>query len=200
MSPLRRIQLVWSVHHLLGQLVVIYPVYAIMMTRRGIDEVELSALLALWSVSVIAAEVFTGALADRVARTRVLIASRLLKGSCFLAWIILPGFWGYLAGFLCWGIASSLRSGAEESMLHDQLLAMGWRDQFEKVYGRAVASGTGRCFRFVRRRRPSRRTHRVCTSPWAFGCGTVARSRIGRHGDVRSTKERVEDGPSRALP
>ena len=70
MSPLRRIQLVWSVHHLLGQLVVIYPVYAIMMTRRGIDEVELSVLLALWSVSVIAAEVFTGALADRVARTR----------------------------------------------------------------------------------------------------------------------------------
>ena len=112
-----------------------------MMTRRGIDEVELSVLLALWSVSVIAAEVFTGALADRVPRTRVLIASRLLKGSCFLAWTLLPGFWGYLAGFVCWGSASSLRSGAEESMLHDQLLAMGRRDQFEKVYGRAVASG-----------------------------------------------------------
>ena len=112
-----------------------------MMTRRGIDEVELSVLLALWSVSVIAAEVFTGALADRVPRTRVLIASRLLKGSCFLSWFVLPGFWGYLAGFLCWGFASSLRSGTEESMLHDQLLAVGCRDQFEKVYGRAVASG-----------------------------------------------------------
>ena len=65
-SPLGRIQLAWSGYHLLGQLVFIYPVYAIMMTRQGVGEIELSLLLALWSVSVIVAEVFTRALADRV--------------------------------------------------------------------------------------------------------------------------------------
>lgn len=141
MSPLRRVQIVWCVHHLLGQLVLIYPVYAIMMEQRGIVPFQLSVLLALWSAFVIMAEVPMGALADRVSRTLLLMISRLLKGCCFLMWIIMPGFWGYLVGFLCWGLASTLRSGTEESMLHDSLLEIDRLDQFERVYGRAVAAG-----------------------------------------------------------
>ena len=141
MFPLRRVQFVWCAHYLLGQLVLIYPVYAIMMERHGIGPFKLSVLLALWSFSAIAAEVPTGALADRVSRPLLLMVSRIMKGCCFLTWFILPGFWGYLAGFLCWGLASTLSSGTEESMLHDALLKMERRDQFEKVYGRAVAAG-----------------------------------------------------------
>ena len=72
---------------------------------------------------------------------RLLIVSRLVKGCCFLTWFVFPGFWGYLAGFVCWGVASPLRSGTAESVLHDTLSVAGAPEQFERIYGRAAAAG-----------------------------------------------------------
>ncbi len=141
MSVSRRFRLAWYAHHLLGELVLIYPVAAIMMGERGVEPFDLSLLFALWSLAVVAAEVPTGVLADRVSRRRLLIVSRLVKGCCFLTWFVLPGFWGYLAGFVCWGVASTLRSGTAESVLHDTLSAVGASEQFERIYGRAAAAG-----------------------------------------------------------
>ena len=141
MSVSRRFRFAWYAHHLLAELVLIYPVAAIMMGERGVAPFDLSLLFALWSLAVVAAEVPTGVLADRVSRRRLLIVSRLVKGCCFLTWLACPGFWGYLAGFVCWGVASSLRSGTAESVLHDTLSAAGASSEFEQVYGRAVAAG-----------------------------------------------------------
>ena len=73
-------------HHLLGELVLIYPVAAIMMGEHDVEPFDLSLLFALWSLAVVAAEVPTGVLADRVSRRRLLIVSRLVKGCCFLTW------------------------------------------------------------------------------------------------------------------
>ena len=141
MSVSRRFRLAWYAHHLLGETVLIYPVAAIMMGEHGVEPFDLSLLFALWSLAVVAAEVPTGVLADRVSRRRLLIVSRLVKGCCFLTWFVLPGFWGYLAGFVCWGVASTLRSGTAESVLHDTLSEAGVREQFERIYGRAAAAG-----------------------------------------------------------
>ena len=97
MSVSRRFRFAWYAHHLLAELVLIYPVAAIMMGERGVAPFDLSLLFALWSLAVVAAEVPTGVLADRVSRRRLLIVSRLVKGCCFLTWLACPGFWGYLA-------------------------------------------------------------------------------------------------------
>lgn len=141
MSVSRRFRLAWYAHHLLGEFVLIYPVAAIMMGERGVEPFDLSLLFALWSLAVVATEVPTGVLADRVSRRRLLIASRLVKGCCFLTWFVFPGFWGYLAGFVCWGVASTLRSGTAESVLHDTLSAVDAPEHFERIYGRAAAAG-----------------------------------------------------------
>ena len=100
----RRFRFAWYAQHLLGELVLIYPVAAIMTSEHGVEPFDLSLLFALRSLAVVAAEVPTGALADRVSRRRLLIVSRLVKGCCFLTWFVLPGFWGYLAGFVCRGV------------------------------------------------------------------------------------------------
>lgn len=65
--------------------------------------------------------------------------SRLVKGCCFLTWFVLPGFRGYLAGFVFRGVASTLRSGTAESVLHDTLSAAGAATEFKRIPGRAVA-------------------------------------------------------------
>ena len=83
MSVSRRFRFAWYAHHLLGELVLIYSVAAIMMGEHGVEPFDLSLLFALWSLAVVAAEIPTGALADRVSRRRMLIVSRLVKGCCF---------------------------------------------------------------------------------------------------------------------
>ena len=57
----------------------IYPVAAIMMGEHGVEPFDLSLLFALWWLAVVAPEVPTGVLADRVSRRRLLIVSRLVR-------------------------------------------------------------------------------------------------------------------------
>ena len=77
--------------------------------------------------AVLAAEVPAGALAARALRRRLLIVVRLVKSCCFSTWLVLPGLWGYLAGFVYWGVASTLRRGTAESVQHEALRRWGNR-------------------------------------------------------------------------
>ena len=129
----------WYVSGLLRELVLIYPVYAIMMGEHGISPFELSMLFAIWSVASVVLEVPSGTLADRYSRRHVLVVSGFIKSLTFLFWWWAPGFWGYAAGFVCWSLAGSLMSGTAESLLHDKLAERGDTKSFERIYGRWAA-------------------------------------------------------------
>lgn len=131
----------WYAQEALRELVLIYPVYAIMMGRLGVTPLELAVLLGVWSATALAFEVPTGTLADRLPRRWILIAGQGLKAACFLLWWLMPSFGGFLAGFVAWGIGGSLRSGAAEALLHDRLRELGRADLFVQVYGRGEAAG-----------------------------------------------------------
>ena len=139
MPDLQRLQIGWYTHGLTRELVLIYPVYAILMGEVGVSPFELSVLFAVWSGSVILFEVPSGTLGDRFSRKQLIAVSGLIKGTCFWTWLAFPTFWGFLIGFLLWGLGSSLRSGTAESFLHDTLEHLGAGDQFAKVYGRGTA-------------------------------------------------------------
>jgi len=141
MGQLTRFTRAWYSQELLRELVLIYPVYAVMMGRLGVSPLELSILLAVWSATALAFEVPTGTLADRWPRRWILVAGQGLKASCFLLWWLIPTFGGFLAGFVVWGIAGSLRSGAAEALLHDRLAELGRPDLFVRIYGRSEAVG-----------------------------------------------------------
>ncbi|MCZ6890480.1 MAG: MFS transporter [Gammaproteobacteria bacterium] len=137
---LGKFQTAWCAHGFLRELVLIYPVYAIMMGQNGVSPLDLSLLFAAWSSSVILLEVPSGALADIMSRKRLMIISCLVKGCCFLIWFFLPSFWGYFIGFLVWGFGSTLGSGTRESLVHDTLRDAGQQDKFIKIYGRGAAA------------------------------------------------------------
>jgi MFS family permease len=130
---------VWYAHSYLRELVLIYPTYAIMMGEHGISPLALSTLFIVWSLTHLVLEVPSGTLADRYSRRRLLILSAALKGVAFLIWWVLPGFWGYLVGFVAWGMASSLVSGTAEALLHDTLAARDATHTFARLYGRGLA-------------------------------------------------------------
>ncbi len=118
----------------------LYPLYALLFADTGLTDVEIAALLMLWSAVGIAAEVPTGALADRFSRRAALVASGVLTAGGFLVWILFPGFLGFAAGFVVWGVGGTLASGAFEALLYDGLASVGAADRYVTVIGRTEAA------------------------------------------------------------
>ena len=148
MTSPQRIAGFWYLYGYLREVVLIYPVYAIMMGEHGISPIELSTLFFVWSASALIFEVPSGVLADRYSRKRLLVISGVLKGGAFIAWWFAPDFAGYLAGFVIWSMGSSLLSGTSESFLYDTLRTAPHANSedrgFARIYGRGmVASSFG---------------------------------------------------------
>lgn len=140
MARVRQFQTAWCAYGFLREIVLIYPVYAIMMGEHGVSPLELATLFVVWSATVVAFEVPSGALADRISRKWLLVAGATIKGLAFPIWLLFPEYWGYMAGFVVWGFASTLTSGTREALVHDTLREMDAEEQFSKIYGRGVGA------------------------------------------------------------
>lgn len=101
----------------------------------------MSLLFAIWSTVGFVAEVPSGALADRFSRRGALVVSGLAQAVGFGVWIALPGFAGFAAGFVLWGLGGTLASGAFEALLYDGLAAVHAEEHYARINGRAVAAG-----------------------------------------------------------
>ena len=126
----------------LRELILIYPFYAVMFVETGLSAIEVSTLFAVWSGIVILLEVPSGALADRFPRKAVLFTGQVLRTLGYLCWLLYPGFWGYLVGFLLWGTTTALASGAFEALIYDELVTLSAESDFVRVLGRARSAGT----------------------------------------------------------
>jgi len=117
----------------------LYPLYALLFADSGLAEAEIAALLAIWSVTGVAAGVPTGALADRVARRGCLAAGGVAQAFAYALWTALPDFAAFAAGFVLWGVGGALVSGTLEAWLHDTLTELGESERFPRLYGRISA-------------------------------------------------------------
>jgi len=112
-----------------------------LFVENGLSQGHVSALLAIWSVVGIIAEVPSGALADRFSRRGALVASGVLQAIGYAVWIAAPGFVGFAAGFALWGVGSSLSSGTFEAMLYEGLAASRSEHRYPLVIGRTTSAG-----------------------------------------------------------
>ncbi|MBT9473125.1 MAG: MFS transporter [Pseudomonadota bacterium] len=125
----------------LDDLILIYPLYAVMFVDHGVSPSQLALLFAVWSAVGLALEVPSGVLADHLSRKHLLAAGQLIRAAGYACWLLFPSFWGYLAGFVLWGIKGALQSGTFEALVYDELDRRGAADDYAKVIGRARASG-----------------------------------------------------------
>jgi MFS family permease len=142
MTSTQRIAAAWYAYGYLREVVLIYPVYAIMIGQNGITAIELSTLFIVWAGSAMIFELPSGVVADRYSRKRLLVLSGVLKGSAFIVWWIAPEFFGYLTGFVLWGAGTSLASGTAESFLFDTLNERRDGVSFARIYGRGMAASS----------------------------------------------------------
>lgn len=119
----------------LNDLVVIYPVYALMFQDHGLSMTQISLLLMIWSGSTVLLEVPTGVIADNYSRRNILFIAKIIKAFAFLFWLG-QNFYFYALGFILWALASALHSGTFSALVYDELVKVNQEPTYEKVSGR----------------------------------------------------------------
>lgn len=124
-----------QVYKFFDDFVLIYPLYTLMFQDAGLSLGQISLLLLAWSLTAFALEVPSGVLADKYDRRSILILAQMFRIVGFLIWLLIPTFWGFLAGFIFWGIKSAFTSGTLDAYLYDGLKANGQEAHYAKVLG-----------------------------------------------------------------
>jgi MFS family permease len=116
----------------------IYPLYAVMFAARGgLDTFQISTLFIIWVVASMVVEVPTGALADRYSRRNLLVIGECIRSLGYLSWLVWPTYWGYVLGFVLWGVGGTFDSGTFQALVYDELKGAGDERSYARVVGRA---------------------------------------------------------------
>lgn len=134
-AAVRRRFLAWA---FLAEFVPFYAFYALWFREAGLDDTEITIALMLWSVTAVVVEVPSGALADRVSRRWLLVASSVLTSVAFAVMLLLPGLAGAIVGFVLWGLGASFASGTWQALAWDALVAIGREDRYAPMTARMV--------------------------------------------------------------
>lgn len=125
----------------LDELVLLYPVYALLFADTGLSVWQISSLFALWSATNVLLEVPSGAWADAVSRRRLLWLDPLLTAAGFALWVLVPSYGAFALGFVLWGAGGALGSGALQALVYDELDRLGAAGRYARVMGRARTAG-----------------------------------------------------------
>lgn len=117
--------------------ILIYAFYAVMFSDFQMTAAQIGILLGVWSVVAFLLEVPSGVFADKYSRKHILFFAQLVRGLGYLTWILFPTFWGFLVGFIFWGIKSAFTSGTFEALLYDLLNKNNRKEEYTKILGRS---------------------------------------------------------------
>lgn len=101
---------------------------------------EVSVLFAIWTIAALLFELPTGLIADKYPRKYILICGELVNAGAFLVWLFMPTFLGYAVGFILWGAAYALKSGAYQALIYDELAASNQTKDYTKMMSRIKAA------------------------------------------------------------
>lgn len=126
----------------LSELVLLYPVYALLFSDTGLSVWQISSLFVIWSASSILLEVPSGAWADAVSRRLLLCLAPLVSAVAFALWVIVPSYPAFAVGFVLWGAGGALASGALEALVFTELDRLGAAGRYARTIGRARTAET----------------------------------------------------------
>ncbi|WDZ82668.1 MFS transporter [Micromonospora cathayae] len=121
----------------LGELVLLYPFFALLFRDTGLTVAQISTLFMIWTVAGVVLEVPSGALADTVSRRLLLVVAPLLAAAGFVLWTAVPSYPAFAAGFVLWGAGGALASGTLEALVWTELDRLGATDRYARLTGRA---------------------------------------------------------------
>jgi MFS family permease len=128
-----------------------YPVFTILFLDFGLTIEQFALLNTVWALTIVLAEVPSGALADVVGRKYLLVATAVLMFmEMFLIAFVPLGngnliFWAFLLNRVLSGLAEAMASGADEALAYDTLVEEGNPEDWPRVLDiqmRAKSLGT----------------------------------------------------------
>lgn len=129
----------FSIYRLLATSYLFAPIFMLFQAERGLSYLERLALGALYSVVVLAAEVPTGLLADRLGRRRAMVAGAVIMVGAALYAARGRSFAELALAEVLAALAMALGSGADSAYLHDLLASHGRLVEYPRREARASA-------------------------------------------------------------
>lgn len=121
-----------------------YPVFTILFLDYGLTLDQFAILNVVWAITIVLAEVPSGALADLIGRTNLLrIAAALMCVEMALLAFAPIGLSSVLFAMLlvnriCSGLAEAAASGADEALAYDSLKSLGREQDWPKILERTA--------------------------------------------------------------
>jgi MFS family permease len=137
----RRLATTLYAYTFVDELILLYPVYALLFAHTGLSVAQISSLFAIWSVAGFVLEIPSGMWADAVSRRLLLCLGPLLSAVGYALWTAVPCYWAFAAGFVLWGAQGALQSGATEALVYEELDRYGAADRYARIMGRAQTAG-----------------------------------------------------------
>lgn len=116
-----------------------YPVFTILYLDYGLTLEQFAILNMVWALTIVLAEVPSGALADIIGRKRLLVFSAVLMVVEMSLLVIVPIgpsailFIVFLVNRIFSGLAEAAASGADEALAYDSLKALGREDEWAGI-------------------------------------------------------------------
>ena len=121
-----------------------YPVFTILFLDYGLSLEEFAILNMVWSLTIVLAEVPSGAMADIVGRKNLLVLAAFLMfiEMALLAFVPIGAssllFVVFLVNRICSGLAEAAASGADEALVYDSLKALGREGEWAHLLERTT--------------------------------------------------------------
>lgn len=116
--------------------------YALLFADAGLSAAQISSLFVIWSVTGFLIDVPSGVWADAFSRRILLTMAPGLTAAGYALWTFLHSYTFFALGFMLWGAGGSLRSGALQALVYDELERLGVPDAYGRLIGRSEAAGT----------------------------------------------------------
>ena len=121
-----------------------YPVFTVLFLDYGVTLEQFALLNLVWALSIVVAEVPSGALADILGHKRLLVFAALLMVLEMALLVFVPLgaspllFLVFLLNRICSGLSEAAASGADEALAYDSLKSLGREAEWPKVLERTT--------------------------------------------------------------
>lgn len=119
----------------------IWPVYVLYLLAHDLSYAAIGAIGAIQTVVILAGEIPTGYVGDRVGRRNSLAAAEVVFTVSGVGMVVATNFAGFAASFGLLSLAMTFRSGSGDAWLYDVLEERLDEDRFTHVKGRGAAVG-----------------------------------------------------------
>ncbi|MFC7044557.1 MFS transporter [Halobacteriaceae archaeon GCM10025711] len=116
-----------------------YPIYTLFLLLNGLSFTEIGLIATIQSIIVVAGEVPTGYVGDRIGRRNSLFVAAVLFFVSNAGYLVAKDFWGFMFVFGTLSFGHTFVSGSGSAWLYDTLKEHDMENEFTRVSGRAGA-------------------------------------------------------------